>query len=637
MIRALRSISTAITIPILYIVMTLFISCSNDNPVTPDEPEPVPADWVLQNPYPQGLTLMDVEVVDAMTATAVGIYGTVIYTVDGGETWELRERRTDMSLYRISFATPDIGTGLGGRSRSGGGSVWRTVDGGATWEKQMSRQVEPYRVWMEDVCFAHPDTGFISCSDGKVLLTTDGGNSWVDRRVSYRGISGMSFCNPRNGMVLGSRTVLRTGDGGITWEAGGWESNYYTYSISMFDPLNAYVTAVGYGAPGTRMVVMYRTTDGGNTWQNMYHSRSLGERVTSVDERIVVAVGSEGVITRSDDGGVTWEPRDSGTDKYFSDVSFSGVDLGIAVGEDGVIVRSLDGGDTWEVVSRGSRMDLNDVFFTDPFNGTAVGLWGAVLRTSDGGNTWNEQSTVQANPYELTLSTVRFSDDENGIAVGYSGIIISTADGGGTWTMRAMSEDPGMALFGLDLIDENIGTAVGEMGRIIRTVDRGVTWMEQDATMEQWLYDVDFLDADRGIAVGSNGTVVLTEDGGEAWRKISLDQAYQLRGVAVLDENRAFAVGWAGQIIRTTDGGDRWFRWPSGTGSDLYSVSFLDGNNGIIVGDNVILRTFDGGETWESQEIPPGVDLRGSQCIDIDIMTAVGLDGAIIRTDRATD
>ena len=96
-------------------------------------------------------------------------------------------------------------------------------------------------------------------------------------------------------------------------------------------------------------------------------------------------------------------------------------------------------------------------------------------------------------------------------------------------------------------------------------------------------------------------------------------------------------MGRDGQIIRTTDGGDRWFIWPSGTGSDLYSVSFLDGINGLIVGDNVILRTFDGGETWERQETPQEVYLRGSQCIDTDILTAVGLGGAIIRADGNTD
>ena len=629
MIRAFRSFSAANTIPIL-IIVTQFMSCSDNNPVTPEAPGPVPANWVVQNPYPQGQALRDVSVVDAMTATAVGAFGTIIRTIDRGASWEVQDSGTDMTLNSVSFADVEIGTAVGTNV------ILRTENGGETWTKQMSISDPQVTAYYSDVCFTHPDTGVIALG-GKVLLTTDGGNSWIDRKVCNDYIYDVSFCDTRNGMVVGSGSVLRTYDGGFTWAGCELPSYQWLYSGSMFDPLNAYVIRIGYGVPGSRMVELFKTTDGGITWESMIRSMSLGEWVAQVDEQIIVTAGSQGVINRSEDGGVTWESRDSGTDADLRAISFSGRDLGIAVGVEGEIVRSLDGGDTWEVVSRGSRMDLNDVFFTDPLKGTAVGLWGTVLRTSDGGKTWNEQSTGPANPYELTLHAVEFSDEDNGIAVGSSGIIISTSDGGGTWTMRAMTEDPGMALFGLDLIDESIGTAVGERGRIIRTVDGGVTWTEQEHPLEQWLYDVDFLEVDRGIAVGSSGTVLRTEDGGETWKNVSIDQNHLLYGVAVLDGKRAFAVGQTGQIIRTTDGGDRWFRWPSGTGSDLYSVSFLDENNGLIVGENVILRTYDGGETWERQETPSGVSLRGSQCIDRDIMTAVGLDGAIIRTDIATD
>jgi photosystem II stability/assembly factor-like uncharacterized protein len=622
------------TPPALHLFIAIAItlsSCTGDNPAGPAEDEPVSAAWFVQNPYPQGLDLRDVSVADEMTVTAVGDYGTIIRTVDGGETWTMQESGIEDALLGVSFATPDIGTVI---------SPWavlRTIDGGETWTRQMSITDPLSTDYYIDVCFTHPDTGIVAAHNGKVFLTTDGGSSWIERKATDAHIDGVSFCDGRNGMFVGSKGALWTDDGGFTWEKCELPSYPFPVSCSMFDPRNAYVVGVGYGMPGSRIVELFKTMDGGETWQSMTSGTSQGEYVTQLDEQIVVAAGSQGVINRSENGGVTWEPRDSGTDENLYAISFSGRDLGMTVGAGGEIVRSLDGGDTWGSVSRGCRMDLFGVFFTDPFRGTAVGRSGVMLRTSDGGETWVELTAGTANPDERSLYAVEFTDDDNGLAVGTYGLVITTADGGLTWTQRASSENSDLSLFGLAMTDNNIGTAVGAYGRIIRTIDGGLTWAEQECPLEWQLHDVDFLDAGRGIAVGTYGAIVRTEDGGETWENASVLQQYTFYGVAVLDEERAVAVGAGGQILRTTDGGDRWFQWPSGVGNDLFSVSFIDGNNGLIVGDNVILSTCDGGETWDRNAMPSRVFLRGSQIIDGEIMTAVGLDGAVIRSDGAAD
>src|SRR6266849_268151 len=46
--------------------------------------------WFWQNPLPQGNPLMAVSFVDANTGTAVGEYGTILRTTDGGATWTLQ-------------------------------------------------------------------------------------------------------------------------------------------------------------------------------------------------------------------------------------------------------------------------------------------------------------------------------------------------------------------------------------------------------------------------------------------------------------------------------------------------------------------------------------------------------------------
>ena len=59
--------------------------------------------WEWNHPYPQGHSLYDIYFVDADNAWACGKYGTIIFTSDGGQTWEPQTSGTYKNLYRISF------------------------------------------------------------------------------------------------------------------------------------------------------------------------------------------------------------------------------------------------------------------------------------------------------------------------------------------------------------------------------------------------------------------------------------------------------------------------------------------------------------------------------------------------------
>ena len=75
---------------------------------------------------------------------------------------------------------------------------------------------------------------------------------------------------------------------------------------------------------------------------------------------------------------------------------------GWAVGDDGVIWHSMDGGKTWERQKSGTRASLRGVHFLTPYTGWAVGRTegpngggsiGVMLRTTDGGLKWEEMGT----------------------------------------------------------------------------------------------------------------------------------------------------------------------------------------------------------------------------------------------------
>ena len=66
-------------------------------------------------------------------------------------------------------------------------------------------------------------------------------------------------------------------------------------------------------------------------------------------------------------------------------VSFTDANRGTAVGQNGTILRTTNGGATWARKTSGTSENLLSVSFTDANSGTAVGANGTILRTNDGG------------------------------------------------------------------------------------------------------------------------------------------------------------------------------------------------------------------------------------------------------------
>lgn len=113
-------------------------------------------------------------------------------------------------------------------------------------------------------------------------------------------------------------------------------------------------------------------------------------------------------------------------DDIFSGISFSDHRNGWAVGSDGFIVHTSDGGLTWEKQKSPSKESLLKVDFPDKLNGWIVGEGGTVLHTSDGGKNWEIQQSGEKNK----LLRVQFTDIKNGWICGAFGSVLHTSDGG---------------------------------------------------------------------------------------------------------------------------------------------------------------------------------------------------------------
>jgi photosystem II stability/assembly factor-like uncharacterized protein len=261
---------------------------------------------------------------------------------------------------------------------------------------------------------------------------------------------------------------------------------------------------------------------------------------------IVVGLGT---IATTSDGGEHWESRDPGTPVQLRSVAAAGPTDAWAVGDEGTILATHDGGRTFvpsNAVIDGQPVttQLIGTCFLDSSHGWVVGADGLILVTTDGGLTFVRQPNGE--PALHDLLDVDFVNLTHGFAVGTAGVVLKTTDGGETW--KAQMSNSSAQLFAVDFVDASIGYAVGRDGTIVSTRNGGDDWKVEDAgTNSTILLDVAFVDSQRGWVVGTEDTILATTDGGANWEPQQDpvgDPAFDnLTGVEFINADTGFAIG----------------------------------------------------------------------------------------------
>ena len=156
------------------------------------------------------------------------------------------------------------------------------------------------------------------------------------------------------------------------------------------------------------------------------------------------AVGVEGTILTTRDGGASWTGQASGTDSHLRAIAMmADGQRGWAVGDRGTILTTRDGGASWTGQASGTRSHLFAVaMMADGQRGWAVGGGGTILTTRDGGASWTGQAS--GTDYHLRAIAM-MADGQRGWVVGGGGTILRLVGFAGTPTLavgaRAGSSD----------------------------------------------------------------------------------------------------------------------------------------------------------------------------------------------------
>ncbi len=290
-----------------------------------------------------------------------------------------------------------------------------------------------------------------------------------------------------------------------------------------------------------------------------------------VDSKEGWAVGDEGTIWHSIDGGRSWERQPTGLRASLRSLHFLNPYVGWVVGREeqphgggsiGVLLFTRDGGLKWQRLLTNALPGLNQVRFADPKTGLVLGdgsepFPSGVFRTSDGGRTWE----AVPGPRATTWLTGAFLAADHGLLAGAWGRLANLRpEGFGIADVEALG---GRNLRGLHVLDRR-ALAVGQGGLVLTSVSGGSRWGFADLKLpREVLANLDF-HALHGVGeqawvVGRPGSVLLTSsDQGVTWKLHKTGHDLPLNGIFFADGKNGWAVGEAGCILASSDGGLTW-------------------------------------------------------------------------------
>ncbi len=244
--------------------------------------------WQIE-PEIFGQSWFDAHFLDSRTGFLCGISGKCARTLDGGQSWQLRQLDGWLPMRSIS-AKEGVVLAVGGVAYDVG-IIARSVDQGNSW-----RIIDSLEVELRDVLFVDDQTVF-ACGFGTILKSTDAGLQWELLPAEGEFFTAMAFPTASTGFAVGrSGSILRTKDGGSNWE-----------TLRKGDALGKV--------------------------------RQFYNEVVFWDEETGYIVGDKGLVLHTGDGGASWQKLENDSKDDLFGIRLSGASEGWVVGENGCLLH----------------------------------------------------------------------------------------------------------------------------------------------------------------------------------------------------------------------------------------------------------------------------------------------------------
>jgi photosystem II stability/assembly factor-like uncharacterized protein len=620
--------------------------------------------------------------------------GRIYKSTNGGTTWEakdqgvIHEHEILLSFrgFTVDPRSSDIVYAMGELQRPGnnvwglgvGGVVYKTTNGGDSWT----------RIWHGKIPASLTRYMWINPEEPDVLYVSTG--------IFDRGAVGET--DPYSNVdPFGGLGILKSIDGGQTWETIGKENGLdFLYIGSLYmhpeDP-DVLLAAAGHiahelavqqwGKDQHSPMGVYRTTDGGETWNQVLTPPldSLFQTFSAVEmcpsDPMIVYAGSDAAVYRSEDNGITWQRVSGGPTGWGPPGVRAGWPIDMQCDPDntkrvftnnysGGNFLSEDGGQTWVNASTGYSGAQVIRIAVDPYNPARVFVGGRSggWYSEDGGTTWNgirnpgDRSALAGG--EVAGVAIDPSQP-NHILIGTGDYILEWEPSEARWQIHYYPPDYGPETSVIEFApsDPNIlyagsanhNTMVHadsyESGHgVLLSRDGGSTWelITAEAFNSAMITDlaVDPRDA-QVLYVASRDGLFRTRDYGASWDKVSgLPSNAPVRTIAIdpVDPDRMIAGVPNRGLYLSQDGGAGWRQVSAGLepNGNHRDIIFDLAHPGIVYTSDIVsgvYRSEDGGLTW--QKITEGLANRAatglSLSADGDHLYAATSGGGVFRLD----
>jgi uncharacterized protein (TIGR03437 family) len=455
-----------------------------------------------------------------------------------------------------------------------------------------------------------------------LILIAQNGGAWTNIGPSPAAVEAFAVGPQGSGTIFMGTiagVVQKSSNDGASWLPMFVGLGSYTVKTLAMDasgPQTVYAGTIGDG--------MFRTGDGGFTWQNVPAlAGSIASIATDPKRPGIVYAGvfsnlAKGALEKSTDGGATWTTLFSSTATIFNitidpgnpdTVYFPTVGHGA--------FKSTDGGQHWSAITSLTPQAVWTMAL-DPANSQILyagtnddGVW----KSADAGNTWQQTGSLGSFPvYSLAV------DAAHSVYAGTNGGgVWSSSDGGVTWKPTGLSNGMILAL-ALDSAGALYGGTSSAGAQISH--DHGVTWTTLNTGVDLYSkfgYGI-WIDPKNSqkIFVGDEDMygLVWSQDGGATWS--AAPPSFTARGTrsVVFDptnSKRIYASGLNGDaFFKSTDGGLTWSARRFGSSAVYVIAVAVDplSPNTVYAGtqNEGFFRSEDYGDTWESV----GAGLSGS-------------------------
>ena len=322
------------------------------------------------------------------------------------------------------------------------GGVWKTTDGGLNWRSLFDKKDDKTKL------DASPAIGALAVSES-------------DPNTIYIGTGEACI----RGNIVGGNGVYKSLDGGKTWTFSGLADTHAIgrLAINPKNPDIAFVAALGHPFADNEERGIFRTRDGGKTWEKVLYKDAKTGGIDVVfdpnNSNILFAAlwqarrtpwsmdsgGPGSGLYRSSDGGTTWKQlKAHGLPEGILGrigVTVSGANpnriWAVIEAEKGGIYRSDDGGDSWHLMTDDHRFRQRAWYyshiFADPKSADTVYILNTgVYRSNDGGKTFTPIRAPHGDNHGLWIDPTNPKRMING---NDGGATVST-NGGESWTTQ---------------------------------------------------------------------------------------------------------------------------------------------------------------------------------------------------------